>query len=232
LTQQKTRLDRIAIASVGIRPVIVVMLTQDRGSKMAEALIAICFCLAADSPSSQSSRREPTATDRKLADAWLAERRTMLSEIPAKDQSPEARKRWIAATSGDIPPPFIEHPLTIGAVGTLSGGTFRLIHRLGKSEGRVAIQKPTRGREAGRAGRVKPKKPPEVVVLLRGFDMSSLADGQDCKVTRCFTVTGRETYSSTLGGSRTLFVIEPYDASAAEGLFRKAVMQELDSQRD
>jgi hypothetical protein len=198
---------------------------------MVEALVAICVCVAADSPNSQSAKRE-TAMDHKLADAWFAQRRRILDEKPQRDGSPEGKDRFAAAQSGNVPPPLIEHPLAVGAVGALSGGTFKLVHRIGKSEGRVAIQKPPKGRDAARVARGKQKKLPEVVVLLRGFDLSRVEDGQECTARGCFTVTKPETYTTSYGKPRTLFVIEPFDSSVAEKLFREAVRREAEKQVD
>jgi len=199
---------------------------------MVHALVGLCLSVAVDSPKAQSVSRNPTAADRKLADAWFAERRRILKQIPATDQSPEARRLWIAAKSGDIQPPPIEHPLAVGAIGTLQGGTFRLIQRSGNSEGRIAIQKPPQARDARRATGGKQKKPAEVVVLLRGFDLSDKANNQECEAEGCFTVTKMDSYSTPSGGSRKLLVIKPFDSSIAESLFRQAVKQELDSQPD
>ena len=195
---------------------------------MVELLIAACLFLAADSPPTHPSARSSPAADRKLADAWLAERRRIVSVNPEKDGSPDVKRRWREALAGEIPPPPIEHPLSVGAVGTLSGWSFRLVHRLGDSEGRVAIQKPPRRRDVGKPTSEK-RKPPEVVVLLRGFDLSGMVDGQKHMAPGCFIVTKTETYAASSGGQRTLFVIEPYDSSKAESLFRQAVNRELKS---
>jgi hypothetical protein len=199
---------------------------------MVEAFLAICLFRAADSPSPQSSNRIATATDRKLAEAWLAERRRIMNANPTKDQSREVRDRWIAAKSGDVLPPPLEFPLAVGSTGTLSGGIFRLVHRLGNSEGRVAIQKPSKGRVVVRPTRGKQRKPPEEVVLLRAFNVSGIAEGHECQAAGCFTVTKMETYTMSSGGSRTLYVIEPYDSSVAERMFRHAVKEELAGQSD
>jgi hypothetical protein len=199
---------------------------------MIHLLASICLCVAGDFAQSQPSLQKPTAADRKLADAWFAERRRILNETPVKDPLPEVRGRWIAAKSGDIPPPPLEHPLAVGAIGTLQGGKFRLVRRLGNTEGRVAIQKSTRTRGAARATRGKQKRLPEVVVLLRGFELSGVSPDQESKTDQCFTVTKTETHTGSSGGSRTLFVVEPFDSAVAKSLFREAIKQELDRQRD
>jgi hypothetical protein len=71
-------------------------------------------------------------------------------------------------------------------------------------------------------------------VLLRNFDVSKLADNQEGEAKGCFAVTKTASHTTTPGATRTLFVIEPYDAAAAERIYRTAVREELDAirQRD
>jgi hypothetical protein len=177
---------------------------------------------------------EPTDVDRKLAEAWVAYRTKILKEYPAmikrlesqpdsEDEAKKLQSKLAAAKAGDIPAPPLAVPLSVGDIGSLPESNFRVVQRMGDSEARVGIHRPTTEREGRRTARRTSRRRSEVVVLLRGFDLSSAADDQEITTTDCFSVLKPESYQTTLGGTRTVFVIKPYDCSAAKALFRKAI---------
>jgi hypothetical protein len=183
-----------------------------------------------------------TAADDKLAAEWMALRRKIMREYPdlilraeslpadvrrqASPTAQELRAKLAAAEAGEIPPPFLGSSLTTGEIGTLWGYRFRVIQRLGPSEATVGISRISTDQELGRATPTHGKPRPEVEVLLRGFDLSGVADGQDVQTRRCFIVRKPEAFK-TAGAPRTMPVIEPYDSTIAEMLFERFVSQEL-----
>ena len=177
---------------------------------------------------------EPIDVDRKLAERWVAERAKILKEYPAmikrlesqpdsEEQSKKLQDKLAAAKAGNIPAPPLAVPLSVGDIGSLPESTFRVVQRMGDSEARVGLRRPPTEREERRTSRRTSRRRSEVVVLLRGFDLSKAADDEEIKTTECFSVLKPETYKTTLGGTRTVFVIKPYDCATAKALFRKSI---------
>jgi hypothetical protein len=218
---------------------------------MIQLAALIYFALVGDPLTEPAVRaaKAPTATDQKLAEKWLAERLKTLNTLPGIIKQLETgplaggkstpsliarmKIRIADAKAGSMPPPFLDFPLAIGGIGALRGHCFRMLQRLGNAEARVGIHRPLDSDELDRALRSHSRRLPEVDVFLTGFDVSAMADDQEYKTEdRCFIVTKTKTYSTSLGGPRTIFVIEPYETTAAEAIFRKAVKEELDGARE
>lgn len=68
-------------------------------------------------------------------------------------------------------------------------------------------------REAGHLTRAptiyEPQRPVHEVVWLRGIDTKGLADGSKVELDKPLKITGTETYETIMGGSKTVFVLEP-----------------------
>jgi hypothetical protein len=156
------------------------------------------------------------------AESLPAAVRTQASQTPE-----ELTAKLAAADAGEIPAPFLDPSLTTGNIGTLWGYRFRVIQRIGTSEARVGISRTPTEQELGRAARTPDTSPPEIEVLLRGFDLSAVTDGQEVKTRGCFMVSRVETLKTVLGSPRTVPVLEPYDSTIAQMIFERSVNQEL-----
>jgi hypothetical protein len=201
------------------------------------AVAALLFL--ADDPAvsaKPNDAREPSATDRQFAEKWLAARRQMLdyyphviertlklNDVPSVREALQRYKQALAAAKiGDVPMPQLDFPLAVGNIGALRENSFRVLQRLSGTEARVEIQR-LRTIEEFKDG--QPYKQTMDVFLTR-FDFSNAADDQEVKSTGCFVVKGTRTYETAIGGSRTVFVLEPFDSSVAESIYRKAVREE------
>lgn len=198
------------------------VIRERRSPAMQKVAASLCVLLiapvvaAADPPANQAAlNRRPNADDYKLAEKWRVAWHKALKEQPSLGDS------WRPATT--FPMPFLDSPLTVGDLGTLRGYRFRVIKRLGKSEARVGILAPPARDDAGHA-----KREPliEVEALLRGFDLSKIADGQEVKAQSCFIVSKTDTDPTASGAPRTVPVIEPFDSIYAEMIFERAVALE------
>jgi hypothetical protein len=187
--------------------------------------VSLCFLLVApltaraDPPANQTARdRRPNADDYKLAEKWRVAR------VKAIKDQPSLADTWPPATT--VPLPFLDWPLTLGDVGTLGGYRFRLIKRLGKSEAKVGIPAPPAPGDAGPA-KHRNERPIEVEALLRGFDLSQVADGQPVKTRSCFLVNKTDSDRAAPAASRQLLVIEPFESIYAEMILDKTVGEEV-----
>jgi hypothetical protein len=133
--------------------------------------------------------------------------------------------------AGELPAPPLEFPLTVGAIGRLRGSTFKLLQRLGDKEARIGIHRSMDLDELRAYARDRFTTLPEVDVFLSNYDVSRMADEQEHKTTECFIVTKTKTYETAVGGTRTIFVIEPFDSSAAQAIFTKAMSEERAAER-
>jgi hypothetical protein len=209
-------------------------------------IVAILFLASegADTPKT-AAERQPTATDRRFAEKWLAYRLRLRNTPPSAAENFEAaalrnaglapRDRDLTAIkAGDVPAPLLDFPLAVGAIGTLRGGTFKILQRIGDKEARVDIYRPVTKEELTQRFRERFRSDPKletVDVFLENYDVTGMPDDQQCKTSGCFVVTKTKTYTTVAGGTRTIFVIEPFDSSAAESIFKKAVQEELDAER-
>jgi hypothetical protein len=192
--------------------------------------VSLCLLLlapliaSADPPANQTAgSRRPNPDDYKLAEKWRVARLKAIKDQPALADT------WRPATTVPLPP--LDSPLTVGDLGTLRGYRFRVIKRLGKSEARVGILAPPAPSEAGH-----PKRPNEPLVeveaLLRGFDLSKVADGQEVKTQSCFIVNKPDTDRAAHARSHSLLVIEPFESIYAQMIFENAVGEEAAEARD
>jgi hypothetical protein len=197
--------------------------------------VATSTLLCADPPDTAPTKAgvapQPTAADQLLANRWLSDRHKIVSGEVLVDPF-----RLEAAKAGDLPAPYLqfsrvpgEPSLVAGDIGTLYFYRFRVLQRISDSEARVSIhRRPTLQEVLGRSYH-NDGEFPEIDVFLAHFDFAGIADDREYKTKRCFLVKGTKTYNAVLGGIRTVFVIEPYDSTAAEAIVRKAVKQEVDT---
>jgi len=118
----------------------------------------------------------------------------------------------------------------VGEIGALRGSRVRVIQRLDKSSARVSIYRTLTSSEAESVA-FGGGAMPEVEVILRGPDLSNVADGQECRLSGCFIVSKTGTYTTATRAARTLHVIEPFDSTAAETIFRKSIARERNTER-
>jgi hypothetical protein len=201
--------------------------------------VAALLLLADDQATSQnpSAAKRPNADDRRLAEKWLAHRARVENGFQSIAERIEADA---LRDSGHVPTmqdpnraPPLDFPLTTGAIGRLHGGCFKILQRLGDKEARVDIYRPMTEQELrqylGESFRNTPRLD-TADVFLSNYDVSGMADDQQCKSDRCFIITKTKTYTTASGATRTIFVMEPFDSSVAESIFTKAVQEEHDTE--
>lgn len=209
--------------------------------------VAVLLFLGDDPATAQTPAvtRRPTAADRRLAEKWLAYRLRLQKNYRSVADGMEiiaVREAGLVQTNRDpsalkagvVPAPPLDFPLVAGAIGTLHGGTFKVLERLGDKEARVDIYRPPSPEEAQQYFQESVRDTPKldtVDVFLTNYDVAAMADDQSYRTSACFVVTKTKTYTTALGGTRTIFVIEPYDSSAAQSIFTKAVQEELETEK-
>lgn len=189
--------------------------------------------------------------DRDLADKWLSARQEAIGRLQDSRSDRVTRvdprrrfaNRKSAGTTTDkadllrvsVPLPKLSYPLKVGDAGGLIGGEFRVLQRLSPNQARVGLYRSLTAGEAIRyidrgigSSASALDGLPTVDAYLEGFDISQTVDDQFVKTPRCFVVAGTKTYATALGGTRTVFVLRPYDESAAFLVYRRAVKQEVD----
>lgn len=125
-------------------------------------------------------------------------------------------KDVLASTpEGEVPLTWarLPHP-TVGAIGTMPTGGFTVRQITSDSEAHVELHWIVGG------GHTTER------VLVRGFDFSNVSDDSRVSVPGLWTFTGTTRYPTASGGTRTVFVLEPFDeAQLAPYLPAKAAAQ-------
>lgn len=70
-------------------------------------------------------------------------------------------------------------------------------------------------------------------VMLRGIDTSTLADGEGIDPEGIFVIRQNTTYGTAIGGTKTVFVAEPYkDVEKVEALFAKSLADDAEMEQN
>jgi hypothetical protein len=182
-------------------------------------------------------------TDQEFADRWIAYRKEVLDKAPAAIEKLAARRDRDsleeagvlqarldqAKAGGDMAAPPIGEA-KVGAVGTVRRFWLKVVQRVSPTEARVEILREATPGELHLVRKGFLERP-TVEALLKNVNLTNKADGQVSTTDMCFAVTGTQTYTTVLGGSRTVLVLEPFETKGAEAIYKKALAQERASAR-
>jgi hypothetical protein len=141
-----------------------------------------------------------TDKDRELADI-------LLKRLPGKSKRRSSKK----AIAAGFRIPALAPPFKVGDVGPLPYTIINVLQVHGPKEFRAGVPQLIGA---------------DVQVLFRGVSSAGMTDGTGHPISGAFEVVGTETLATVRGGSRTVFVLSPFDTEPAERLFNEAIAKE------
>ncbi len=99
-------------------------------------------------------------------------------------------------------------PLKIGQIGYMGGDNAFKVEQIIDEKNMIVdfiVESPTRGVPSGRILRTGYSK----IVWVSGIDTSNFVDGKSIRYTRPLEITGTKSYETVMGGTKTVFLLEP-----------------------
>ena len=133
----------------------------------------------------------------------------------------EANLRVLQANKEPVVPTLV-YPPSAGAIGRLPRLTCHVNQVVSEREMLVHCKFPVRVTTMRHFQAESETISQEVKFLIRGASTRELQEGTDVELTQVFEVTGKETYKTVSGGSKTIWALAEFDMAAVEPYFRRA----------